>query len=180
MAARSYIRKVGTGNIYNESDEFMAGQIIFCASSAIPSGYLECNGATVSRTTYATLFAAIGTAYGAGDGATTFNIPDLRGEFVRGADRGRGVDGGRVVGSSQADAYQGHRMQVVLQNTIGGAGTLAVNTTPGFNGPNVNNTAGTLSAQTTTHLTDGVNGAPRVAAETRGRNVALIPVIKYS
>ena len=58
----------------------------------------------VSRTTYADLFAACGTAYGAGDGSTTFALPDLRGEFIRGFDDGRGVDSGRVFGSAQSDA----------------------------------------------------------------------------
>ena len=60
-----------------------------------PSGYLKCNGAAVSRTTYADLFAEIGTAFGAGDGSSTFNVPDFRGEFVRGWDDSRGVDSGR-------------------------------------------------------------------------------------
>jgi microcystin-dependent protein len=51
-------------------------------------GWLKCNGAAVSRSTYAVLFAAIGTLYGAGDGTTTFNLPDYRGEFLRGLDDG--------------------------------------------------------------------------------------------
>lgn len=59
-------------------------------------------GASMRRAAYASLFAAIGTTYGAGDGATTFALPDLRGEFVRGFDDGRGVDVGRSFGSSQA------------------------------------------------------------------------------
>lgn len=56
-----------------------AGTIIESGASATPSGYLPCDGAAVSRTTYATLFTAIGTAYGAGDMTTTFNVPDKRG-----------------------------------------------------------------------------------------------------
>jgi microcystin-dependent protein len=52
--------------------------------SSVPSGFLECNGAAVSRTTYSALFAIIGTTYGAGDGASTFNIPDLQDEVVVG------------------------------------------------------------------------------------------------
>lgn len=73
------------------------------ASSTVPSGWLECNGAAVSRTTYANLFAAISTVWGVGDGSTTFNLPDFRGEFVRGWDNGRGVDTGRAFASAQAD-----------------------------------------------------------------------------
>jgi microcystin-dependent protein len=81
-----------------------AGTVIYTARSTAPTGYLKANGAAVSRTTYATLFSAIGTTYGGGDGSTTFNLPDLRGEFVRGLDDGRGVDTSRTLGSSQGDA----------------------------------------------------------------------------
>ena len=62
-----------------------AGSIIPFAGSSIPTGYLLCNGAAVSRTTYADLFKAISTLYGAGDGSTTFNLPDLRDRFLEGA-----------------------------------------------------------------------------------------------
>ena len=55
------------------------GIVMVQAVSAIPSGWLECDGSAVSRTTYATLFTAIGTAYGTGDGSTTFNVPDASG-----------------------------------------------------------------------------------------------------
>jgi microcystin-dependent protein len=57
-----------------------------------PEGFLPCNGAAVSRTTYAELFKAIGTTWGKGDGTTTFNVPDLRGMFLRGVDDGAGKD----------------------------------------------------------------------------------------
>jgi len=73
----------------------------FYPSLYIPPGFLPCNGAAISRTTYATLFARIGTTWGIGDGGTTFNVPDLRGEFVRGWDDGRGVDSGRGFASFQ-------------------------------------------------------------------------------
>lgn len=55
------------------------------AGSTVPAGYLLCDGAAVSRTTYATLFAVIGTTFGAGDGSTTFNVPDLSGRVPLGA-----------------------------------------------------------------------------------------------
>jgi len=69
---------------------------------------LKCNGTAISRTTYAALFAIIGTTHGAGDGSSTFNVPDLRGEFVRGWDDGRGVDSGRNFGTSQSDENKQH------------------------------------------------------------------------
>ena len=78
-----------------------SGAVMSFAMSTAPSGWIECNGSAVSRTTYADLFAAIGTTYGSGDGSTTFNLPDLRGEFVRGWDHGRGIDSGRALGSAQ-------------------------------------------------------------------------------
>ena len=77
------------------------GMIAPFAMSSPPTGWLECNGATISRSTYATLFAAIGTTYGAGDGSSTFVLPDLRATFIRGFDNSRGVDSGRAFGSFQ-------------------------------------------------------------------------------
>lgn len=79
-----------------------AGAVLPFAQNSAPDGWLKCDGAAVSRTTYATLFAAIGETYGAGDGSTTFLLPDLRGEFVRGWDDARGVDTGRAIGTMQS------------------------------------------------------------------------------
>lgn len=79
-----------------------AGTVMYFANSTAPSGWLECNGAAISRSTYAALFTAISTTWGAGNGSTTFNVPDLRGEFIRGWDNGRGVDSGRIFASAQA------------------------------------------------------------------------------
>lgn len=84
------------------------GAIIHTARNATPAGFLRCNGAAVSRTTYADLFGAIGTTYGAGDGSTTFNVPDLRGEFIRGWADGGTVDSGRVFGSKQTEDIESH------------------------------------------------------------------------
>lgn len=83
-----------------------SGAVLYFAGQSAPAGWLKANGAAVSRTAYAALFAAIGTTYGAGDGSTTFNLPDLRGEFVRGWDDGRGIDHGRAFGSAQGDAIR--------------------------------------------------------------------------
>ena len=59
----------------------LTGSIVMYGSTTIPTGYLECNAQAVSRTTYANLFAVIGTTFGVGDGSTTFNLPDLRDNF---------------------------------------------------------------------------------------------------
>ncbi|MDT0499717.1 MULTISPECIES: phage tail protein [unclassified Halomonas] len=85
-----------------------AGMVAHFARSTAPTGWLKANGAAVSRSVYSELFAAIGTSYGEGDGFTTFNLPDLRGEFLRGWDDGRGIDGGRALGSSQTDDNKSH------------------------------------------------------------------------
>jgi len=107
----------------------LAGTVIWFAANTAPTGYLKANGANVSRTTYASLFAAIGTVFGVGDGSTTFGLPDLRGEFIRGWDDGRGVDSGRAFGSAQLDqmqkitgATQFNRMLVATSEGIVNAG----------------------------------------------------------
>jgi hypothetical protein len=98
------------------------GAIVPFADEAVPSGWLECNGQAVSRTTYAALFAVVGTRWGEGNGTTTFHVPDCRGLFPRGWDHGAGNDpdaasrtasatGGATgdhVGTRQADALKSH------------------------------------------------------------------------
>lgn len=83
------------------------GAVMPFATDKQPSRYwLYCDGRAVSRTTYSSLFAVIGTTYGAGNGSTTFNLPDYRGAFIRGLDSGRGLDGGRRLGTLQGDAIR--------------------------------------------------------------------------
>lgn len=227
------------------------GEICFFARNTAPTGFLKANGAAVSRTTYAALFAAmiktaavaisiatpgvvtwnshglsandpvkftttgalptglvVGTTYyvvgasittntfqlsataggaaiatsgaqsgahnainspfGDGDGSTTFNVPDLRGNFPRGWDDSAGADTNRSYGSLQLDAMQGH-----LHTQIYGAGNGGNNAygDPGRQSYPTTNTSGPVS--------DGTNGTPRTAAETRPRNVAMLACIKY-
>ncbi len=136
------------------------GSVIQRAVSAVPEGFFECDGSAVSRTTYAELFAIIGTLYGVGDGSTTFNIPDLRGEFIRGWDNGRGVDPARAIGSAQGDQFEVHTHELNTRNvydtTAGGSADAAA--------------AGTPSGSFT-----GATGG----TETRPRNVALMFCIKF-
>jgi microcystin-dependent protein len=170
-----------------------AGSVIFAAQSTAPSGYLKANGSAISRTTYATLFAAIGTTFGAGDGSTTFNVPDLRGEFLRGFDDGRGADSGRTFGSTQKGSMN------VFDDDVGGYGVYALEgNTSGS--PNANAGLDTVtagySASSYPGLSLGYAGATTnaytmsgwlssVAANsvgagmTRPRNVALLACIKY-
>lgn len=138
----------------------VAGMVAFFARATAPSGWLVCDGALVSRATYAGLFAAIGTVFGAGDGATTFKLPDLRGEFVRGLDGGRGVDAGRALGSAQ-----GHQMQYHSHSVFGiGSVTQGLgNSGEQGNGPSA-------------VVTSSAGGATN-ASENRPRNIALLPCI---
>ena len=80
------------------------GQIVAWSGSAgsLPTGYFLCDGSAVSRTTYAALFAVVGTTHGAGNGSTTFNIPDLRSRFVVGASSSGGYSVGNTGGSADA------------------------------------------------------------------------------
>jgi outer membrane lipoprotein-sorting protein len=96
-----------------------AGAIMAYGGSTPPENWLECDGAIINRATYANLFAAIGTAFGAGDKSTTFQIPDLRGEFLRGWDHGRGVDPGRSFGTLQEDAMRNMTGRVIVTHNSG-------------------------------------------------------------
>ena len=89
------------------------GMVAAFAMSSAPTGWLTCDGTAVSRTTYSDLFTAIGTTWGAGDGTTTFNLPDLRGAFLRGtgshgtSNMANGNDfAGPSVGSFENDQIQ--------------------------------------------------------------------------
>ena len=159
-----------------------SGEIAFFARNAAPAGWLKANGAAVSRTTYATLFAAIGTTFGAGDGSTTFNLPDLRGEFLRGWDDGRGVDVGRAFGSHQSDAFQGHARNLKRSQSdarmhgLNYYQNVEINNNQHSPAPAVINNGDTwLTHDYLPHLS---YGTPRVAAETRPRNIALLACIK--
>lgn len=75
---------------------FAAGMVMPFAGAGAPTGWLLCYGQAVSRTTYAALFSALGTAWGAGDGSTTFNLPDLRGRVLAGKDDMGGTSANRL------------------------------------------------------------------------------------
>ena len=94
------------------------GLVFMFAGTSAPVGSLKCNGDLVSRTTYARLFSVIGTYYGPGDGSTTFQLPDLRGEFIRGWDDGRGVDSGRVILTSQSQSVQQHTHDLAIAYSL--------------------------------------------------------------
>lgn len=143
-----------------------AGVVLPYAGPVPPAGWLLCDGSNVSRTTYAKLFAAVGTTYGVGDGSTTFKLPDLRGEFVRGLDQGRGVDPSRALGTAQ-------------------------NATSMYFAPNSPSTGGAASNQAADVDSTAAGGSPAVTYTTGGgtpatkftvrpRNVAMNYIIKFA
>lgn len=145
------------------------------AVSTPPAGWLECDGTALSRTAYQLLFDAIGTSFGAGDGATTFNIPDLRGEFLRSWDNGRGVDVGRLFGTVQGDA---------IRNITGGAAyfnSLATYTWSGALYQKSSQVTGDSNNGSATAYEIGLDASRVVptANENRPRNVSLMFCIKY-
>ena len=189
-----------------------SGTLIDFAGTIEPSGWLLCDGRELLKTspTYASLFAAIGVAYGetngsGGAGTTHFRLPDFRGRFARYNDNmgtaqgAAGQDSGRVHGSTQADAMQGHRhsktetnhshgMSTGIQPTSAEAtGHGTTNTGPTFINRVVVTGAGTISASGSTSnltVTDPVidttpgNSNPRTAIETRPKNLACNKLIK--
>lgn len=159
-----------------------SGTVLYFAGQTAPAGWLKANGAAVSRTAYAALFAAIGTTYGAGDGRSTFNLPDLRGEFIRGWDDGRGVDTPRPMGSAQVDAVRQHYHGIgyISPNNDDGAfvvrnWTTTEQQTMQFINGNGNSAIRTLSASSNLSTTNAIDES---AGETRPRNVALLAIIK--
>ena len=151
----------------------ITGSIVIWPLATPPTGHLECNGNAISRTTYATLFTIIGTAYGTGDGSTTFNLPDYRGEFLRGFDNSAGIDpdaasrtdrgdgtAGNNIGTKQTDDFKSHQHGVLYT-----AGT-RIGGFPSANG------SGFYNPYTEQSLATGGN-------ETRPRNINVMYCIKY-
>ena len=143
-----------------------AGAVMSFAMNSAPAGWLAADGTAVSRSTYATLFSAISTTYGAGDGSTTFALPDLRGYFVRGVgvagQNGANSDGtvSGTFGQKQADDLKSHT------HTYSDAG---VSQTGLAGGPTPFANTGTTSL-----TTDATGGT-----ETRPYNIAMLDCIKF-
>lgn len=156
-----------------------AGIIAPFAGTSAPTGWLACQGQAVSRTTYATLFTAIGTTWGSGDGSTTFNLPDLRGMFLRGT--GTNATGsssgaaGPSVGAYAADTYLNHSHAVTdpghthTYAGIGGANAVIA-------GSNQYNTSTLTTSSSTTGLT--VNTSTTGGTETKPKNYGVLYIIK--
>lgn len=157
-------------------------------TSTPPNGWLKANGAAVSRTTYARLFATIGTLWGAGNGSTTFNLPDARGEFSRAWDDGRGLDAGRAFGSVQgsqnlAHAHSGNTAGQSADHTHNVTLPTNLNTGTSFGVPGQEFVNGGASSSTHTTGIGSSNHTHAISSdggsEARPRNVAVLVCIKY-
>lgn len=154
--ASAALTLLGLSSVLSQSPP---GTVAYFAGNPAPAGWLPRNGAAVPRADYPALFAVIGTTYGAGNGSTTFNVPDDRGNFIRGWDASRGVDVGRVLGSEQLDSIKAHQHN---NNVAGSAGGSAAR---------FSFVANDGVPFTQTSVTGDV--------ETRPRNRAYLPIIKY-
>ena len=177
-------------NSTNNNIEYYNGSVWTAASNAVdpagmvgsfpmatcPTGWLEANGSAVSRATYASLFTALSTMYGAGDGSTTFNLPDYRGYFLRGWNHGSGADPdaatrtnrgdgttGDSVGTKQTDAFASH-YHVSGFAGVNNTAAFGVSTAPG----------GNLNTQNGTSSSNHDNSSSVGANETRPKNVNVI------
>lgn len=156
------------------------GAVMFFLFDDDHDGFLKLNGAAVSRFSYSALYAKIGVKYGAGDGSTTFNLPDFRGGFFRAWDDGRGVDVGRVIGSYQEDAIRNISGQVI-DWTCNVSRSEQFATGPFYGTGNVGY-QGTVSSIGTGYHDKLYFDASRVvptASENRPINYALLACIKY-
>lgn len=144
---------------------WMPGDIKGTLIATVPTGWLKCNGAVKNRADFPALFAAIGTTYNLGtETGSQFRIPEMRGEFIRGWDDGRGADGGRALGSFQD--------WMIVQHQHAGVPLLQGDTDRGTQSSNysVDNNGNTGDIA-------GVSGA-RIGAEVRPRNIATQWLIK--
>ncbi len=157
------------------------GSVMAYMGTTAPIGWLMCDGAAISRTNYPALFAVVGTASGAGDGSTTFNLPDMRGIFLRVINASRsdsfadpgdgrisistGGNTGNAVGSYQADMFASHTHPLVNTPSLSfysGSGGMGFQPSGEYDGPN--------------HTPSiGVAGG----SETRSKNIYVNYIIKY-
>ena len=170
-------RQLANRTAYLKSRIVPVGSLIIWPTATPPTGYLECDGAALSRASYAALFGVLGTTYNkATDATDKFRVPDLRGEFIRGWDHGRNADKDRAIGSSQkaTRVYRRNYFPSGWQNAMYDRDHRA--------SADIDGAIEVISAGTTGRsnsalrgLTDGKLDGVRV----RPRNVALMVAIKY-
>ena len=161
-----------------QASSFIVGEVRFIAVPNAPALWLACTGQAVSRSTYSALFAAVGTAYGSGDGTTTFNVPDLQGRAPVGVGTGAGLTA-RTIGTkwgveaitltAAQSGLRDHRHTYLLPtpSTSGTAGGNSIN-------------AGANGSQNTSYVIDGLAGAPAQSAHDNTQPSLAIPAYIYA
>lgn len=148
-------------------DAYGIGKCDLWPIDSLPTGWLTLTGADISRVTYAKLFNRWGTRYGVGNGTTTFGTPNPRGRFPRIWDPAHTIDTERAaLEDLQADAFQGHFHQTILNTSPTDTGKLALE--------EQDSDATTTTISTGAPITDGSHGTPRTASETRPVNFAMV------
>tara|TARA_B100002019_G_scaffold273756_1_gene270111 strand:+ start:276 stop:1154 length:879 start_codon:yes stop_codon:yes gene_type:complete len=164
------------------------GMIAPFPTSGVPTGWLECNGAAVSRTTYADLFALISDDYGNGDGSSTFNLPDLRGQFIRGFANGQSTDPDRASRTDRGDGTTGDAVGTKQDHAVE-QHSHRTPATSGYNGNTSNTTyyskGGSGYSSSLAHggpiWTSSYSSNPNIKVssnETRPKNVSMLYCIK--
>lgn len=159
------------------------GSVLMYGAATAPPGWLLCDGTAVDRTTYAALFAIISTTFGAGNGTTTFNVPDFRGIFPKGqgtTSRAAGKDANgnyyaETLGTYSQDKLQGHKHSLpqngpVVQYVAPGGNFYALTGGAVLQGY-------TMAIGSPT--TDGTNGTPRTGGTTEPQSLGINFIIKY-
>jgi len=143
-----------------------SGGLVAFAGSSVPTGWLACDGTAVSRTTYAALFASIGTTWGVGDGSTTFNLPQLGGRFLRGAGAITDGQGGDTValGAFQDDETAPNGLSNSTSTVSGIAGTNVASSISG--------STGAESGHDHTRTDGGLNAFTNAVNFTNGTQIA--------
>lgn len=160
---------------------FPVATVLMYAGSSAPTGWLICNGGAINRTVYADLFAICGTVYGSGDSSTTFNIPDFRGVFPKGAGsttRVAGVDANgtaysATLGQYSQDKMQGHLHNRQFSGTAGSEPDIEAHTA------SIGAAPATITVTTNGPIADGTNGTPRTGASTEPQSLGINFIIKY-
>jgi microcystin-dependent protein len=179
-------------NGQTQDSPFPSGMVCHFGNTTPPTGWLQCNGAAVSRATYAALFTAIGTVYGSGDGSTTFNLPDARGMFLRGwatATSTAATFSGSISATtltvaptptsliqagdvlSGTNVVANTKIVIQLTGTAGGAGTYTVDTSQTVTSttitasvPDAGRTIGSAQSDATRPLTGAITNMGKVAS----------------
>jgi len=178
--------KFATAKAIADSYLYAPGIVQMFGGSTAPTGYLICDGSAVSRTTYANLFAVISTTFGVGDNSTTFNIPDFRGIFPKGAgttNRAVGKDASGnffagILGTYLTDKMQGHWHSKWYRGLM----TSAAGTTESYDAGNraavVAQNASAYDDYVRQPISDGTNGTPRTGHTTEPQSLGITFIIK--